>query len=162
MTIVFCRRKTTVRQMKLPIQSPTRKYQWEANRSRRHPAMHRIKTVRRTEKISWRFARTTDTRQLNHTFRLDAHLITGTDDALRNRIVPTASAQRSLSSPINFRFQTKPISFLFRLWCCFSHSAFPSPSTSGLWTPRTYISTTTSFPTQFFSLDTLPAPVFPL
>ena len=71
--------------------------------------MHSVETVRATHEISGTLRRATDAAQLGHAFRLDAHLVHGVNDALRNRVVAATGAQSSFPASVIKHRKANPV-----------------------------------------------------
>src|SRR6266576_2852632 len=80
-----------------------------AGADRRHAAVHCVETVRSAEEVRRALARAADARQLDDLPRIDAHLVEGVDDALGNRVMAAAGAERRLAALVDLWFQTDAI-----------------------------------------------------
>src|SRR5439155_9983798 len=75
----------------------------------RHPAVDGVEPVGSAQEVGGALARASNARQLDYAPRIDAHVIERVDDALRNRVVPAACAQRGLAALVDLRFQPDSI-----------------------------------------------------
>ena len=92
---------------------------------RRHAPMHSVKAVRAVHEISRALGRTSDAARLDHMLRLHSHLIHRVNDALGNRIVAAAGAQRRPSAPVVNHRQADAICFRRRRAGCGRHTICP-------------------------------------
>ena len=92
-----------------------------AGADRRHAAVHGVEAVRAAEEIRRALARAADARQLDDLLGIDAHLVEGVDDALGDRVMAAAGAQRRLAALVDRRFETDAVHFD---WC--RHWLFPT------------------------------------
>src|SRR5207244_1890093 len=82
-----------------------------ARADRRHAAVDRVEAVRAAEEVGRALARAADARQLDDLLGIDAHLVERVDDALGDRVVAAAGAQRRLPTLVGHRFQSDAIDF---------------------------------------------------
>src|SRR5687768_9387444 len=76
-----------------------------AGADRWHAAVDGVETVRAAEEIRRALAGAADARQLHDLLGVDTHLVKRVDDALGNRVVSAAGAQRRLAALIGLRFE---------------------------------------------------------
>ena len=80
----------------------------------RHAAVDAVESVRQSQEIRRRFRRAADAGELRHCPRLNPQLIKTFDDALGNRVMAAARAQRGLSAFIAQNLQPQTVYFLGR------------------------------------------------
>src|SRR6185503_6853432 len=85
-----------------------------ARADRRHAAVHGVEAVRAAQEVRGALAGAADARELDHLLGIDAHLVERVDDALRDRVMAAAGAQRRLAALVDLRFETDTIHFD---WC---------------------------------------------
>src|SRR5262249_8659777 len=78
---------------------------------RRHPAMDGVESMRRAEEIGRALAGASDARELDHLLRIDAHLEERVDDALGDRVMAAAGAQRGLAAFVSDVLEPDSIQF---------------------------------------------------
>ena len=108
--------------------------QQRAGGHRRHPAVHGVEPVRLAQEIRRALARTADARQLQHLLGIDAQVEAGLDDALRDRVVPAARAQRRLAAAVLRHVEADAIELLARRRrgaCGCRHYSPPTPEACG-------------------------------
>ena len=85
--------------------------QHRAGAHRRHAPVDGVEPVRPAEEIRRALARAADARQLDDLLGIDAHLVKRIDDALGDRVVAAAGAERRLAALVDLRLQTDAIHF---------------------------------------------------
>src|SRR5262249_33148811 len=106
-----------------------------AGADRRHAPVDRVEAVRAAEEVRRALARAADARQLDHLLRIDAHLVKRVDDALADRVVAAARAQRRLAAFVDLRLEADAIDFD---WGCHDYSP---PALPALTRPAVFFAT---------------------
>ena len=101
--------------------------QHRAGADRRHAAVDGVEAVRAAEEVRRALARAADARQLDDLLGIDAHLVERVDDALGDRVVAAAGAQRRLAALVDLRFEPDSIHFD---WC--RHVIYSPPAVPAL------------------------------
>src|SRR5262249_22613616 len=94
--------------------------QHRAGPDRRHAAVDGVEAVRAAEEVRRALAGAADARQLHDLAGIDAHLVERVDDALGNRVMAAAGAERRLAALVDLGFEPDSIDFDWRRHDLFS------------------------------------------